>query len=106
MICSRHSASAHDLAGDGVSVHRALSVRVGGGFARSTYGRQKCVEAVDDQPWAKSLRLHQLTGYAKPAIWKIDVYANHSWQITFEMEGTTARLVRLATHKKIDRDPR
>ena len=55
---------------------------------------------------AGRLRCHPLSGYGKPTIYKIDVYANHSWQITFELVGTTAHLKRLATHKSIDRDPR
>ena len=57
-------------------------------------------------PNAKSLRLHTLTGMPKPTIWKIDVYANHAWQVTFELNGTVAELKRLGTHKTIDRDPR
>ncbi len=57
-------------------------------------------------PQAKSLRLHPLTGLPKPTVWKIDVFANHSWQITFELNGSTAELKRIATHKTIDRDPR
>ena len=57
-------------------------------------------------PRSARLRLHTLSGYGKPTIWKIDVYANRSWQITFELDGTTARLKRLATHRAIDRDPR
>ena len=57
-------------------------------------------------PRAKSLRLHPLTGLPKPTVWKIDVFANHSWQVTFELNGTTAELKRIGTHKSIDRDPR
>lgn len=57
-------------------------------------------------PSAKSLRLHPLKGMPKPTVWKIDVYANHAWQITFELNGTVAELKRLGTHKTIDRDPR
>ena len=57
-------------------------------------------------PNAKSLRLHTLTGMSKPTIWKIDVYADHTWQVTFELNGTVAELKRLGTHKTIDRDPR
>jgi hypothetical protein len=57
-------------------------------------------------PQAKSLRLHPLSGLPKPTVWKIDVFANHSWQITFELNGSTAELKRIATHKTIDRDPR
>lgn len=57
-------------------------------------------------PGAKSLRLHPLKGMPKPTVWKIDVYANHAWQITFELNGAVAELKRLGTHKTIDRDPR
>lgn len=57
-------------------------------------------------PEARTLRLHTLSGFPKPTIWKIDVYANHSWQITFELNGTTAELKRIAPHKSIDRAPR
>jgi hypothetical protein len=53
-----------------------------------------------------SLRLHPLTGLPKPTVWKIDVFANHAWQVTFELNGTTAELKRIGTHKSIDRDPR
>lgn len=71
--------------------------------------RQACIDALDlllKNPQAKSLRLHPLSGFAKPQIWKIDVYTNHSWQVTFELIGVTAHLKRIATHKKIDRSPR
>lgn len=55
---------------------------------------------------AKSLRLHSLKGYRKPSIYKIDVFASKSWQITFELAGTRAILRRLAKHRDIDRRPR
>ena len=61
---------------------------------------------LQNNPEAKSLRLHPLTGLPKPTVWKIDVFANHSWQITFEINGTTAELKRVSTHKSIDREPR
>lgn len=57
-------------------------------------------------PDARSLRLHTLKGMPKPTVWKIDVYSNHAWQITFELNGTVAELKRLGMHKSIDRDPR
>lgn len=59
-----------------------------------------------ENPRAKSLRLHPLQGYGKPTIWKIDVYSNKSWQVTFELIGTNASLKRVATHSVIDRNPR
>lgn len=66
----------------------------------------EALQTLQRNPAAGRLRLHPLKGFGKPTIWKIDVYANRSWQITFELEGTTAHLKRLADHKTIDRDPR
>lgn len=57
-------------------------------------------------PRAKSLRLHPLSGYGKPTLWKIDVFTNKAWQVTFELIDGVASLKRVATHKAIDRDPR
>lgn len=64
------------------------------------------LELLQRNPRARSLRLHPLTGLPKPTVWKIDVFANHAWQVTFELNGTTAELKRIGTHKSIDRDPR
>ena len=64
------------------------------------------LDLLKSNPRARSLRLHNLQGYAKPTIWKIDVYTNKSWQITFELDGGIAKLKRLGTHKSIDREPR
>lgn len=66
-------------------------------------------EALDlllTHPSAKTLRLHTLTGFKKPTIFKIDVFTNKSWQITFELNGGVAELKRVSTHKSIDRAPR
>lgn len=52
-----------------------------------------------------SVRAHPLRGY-KPKLFSMDVFANHSWQITFEMKGSVAILIRLAPHKAIDRSPK
>lgn len=67
---------------------------------------KEALELLKTNPQAKTLRLHTLTGLPKPTVWKIDVFANHSWQITFELNGTTAELKRIAPHKSIDRSPR
>lgn len=67
---------------------------------------QEALKLLLENPQARRLRLHPLSGYGKPTIWKIDVYSNHSWQVTFELNGTVASLKRVATHSKIDRDPR
>ncbi|MGV2863296.1 hypothetical protein [Achromobacter sp. AGC39] len=49
--------------------------------------------------------MHSITGCFDPRILKIDVLANKSWQITFEMDGSVAILRRLGTHRNIDRSP-
>ena len=66
---------------------------------------REALKLLQNHPAAKSLRLHSLKGYAKPTIWKIDVFTNRSYQITFEMIGTVAHLKRIATHADIDRAP-
>lgn len=50
-------------------------------------------------------RLHRLHGY-RPSIHVIDVFQNHSWQITFSVDGENALLLRVARHREIDRAPR
>jgi hypothetical protein len=57
-------------------------------------------------PHANALRLHSMSGFPKPTIFKMDVRPDKSWQITLELDGQTAVLLRLATHKQIDRRPR
>ena len=71
--------------------------------------RKAAVEAIKlllQDPVPRVLRFHRLTGLPRPALWKIDVYANHSWQITLELDGDKAILKRMGTHKSIDRSPR
>ena len=67
---------------------------------------KQALEQLKTNPEARTLRLHPLTGLSKPMVWKIDVFANHSWQVTFELNDKTAELKRVATHKSIDRSPR
>jgi mRNA-degrading endonuclease RelE of RelBE toxin-antitoxin system len=50
-------------------------------------------------------RLHALHGYQNPKVFTIDVTANHSYKISFEINGHTANLRRVSTHKVIDRSP-
>lgn len=90
------------------------SLQPGGCFARDLKRAPADVQAdakrvlkqlLDDSA-AGALRLHSLKGYPKPTIYKIDVRPDHSWQITFELHGTTAVLLRLGTHRRIDDRPR
>lgn len=70
--------------------------------------RRVIEQVLDDllkYPQPKKLRFHSLNGFFDPKIFKIDVFPNKSWQITFEMDGRTALLRRLATHREIDRSP-
>lgn len=60
------------------------------------------IKLLRSNPRAGSLRLHPLRDH-KPTVWKIDVLSNKSWQITFDLQGTTARLLRLAPHRVMDR---
>jgi hypothetical protein len=70
-------------------------------------GSRRCSQDPSEQPFLKVLRLHALSGFGKPSVYKIDVLSNHSWQISFELEaGGIVRLCRLAPHKRIDGDPR
>lgn len=65
------------------------------------------LDILQQNPSARALRLHLLKQFGKPGVWKIDVYTNHAWQITFELEdGGIVKLCRLAPHKKIDLSPR
>jgi mRNA-degrading endonuclease YafQ of YafQ-DinJ toxin-antitoxin module len=64
----------------------------------------KVLEGMKQNPQPKKLRIHSVNGCFDPKIFKADVLPNHSWQITFHIEGTTAILRRLGTHKLADRD--
>lgn len=56
-------------------------------------------------PIPASRRFHCLNGFKNPRIFTIDVTTNHSYKISFELNGSTANLRRIATHKEIDRKP-
>jgi mRNA-degrading endonuclease YafQ of YafQ-DinJ toxin-antitoxin module len=57
------------------------------------------------KPIPNSRRLHSLSGYKNPKVFVIDVTSNHAWQITLEIDGETATLRRVNTHKEIDHSP-
>lgn len=80
-----------DLAAAPLDVRRAANV---------------ALKLLKSNPQAGRLRLHSLAGYPKPTIYKIDVLANKSWQITFELNGGVSILRRIAPHRDIDRRPR
>lgn len=64
-----------------------------------------CLAALLQTPIRKTLRHHTLNGY-RPKIHKIDVTPNHAYQVTFEVSDGVAKLLRVGTHKQLDRAPR
>ncbi|MFZ4539492.1 MAG: type II toxin-antitoxin system RelE family toxin [Propionivibrio sp.] len=60
------------------------------------------LDALVENPSAGKLRLHRIKGY-NPALWKIDIFQNKSWQIAFELHGSTAKLRFLGRHRTADR---
>lgn len=50
-------------------------------------------------------RFHSLSGYKNPKIYSIDVTPNRAYKISLEVDGESATLRRVATHKEIDRQP-
>lgn len=70
--------------------------------------RQQVQEAVDDllkYPIPSKRRLHSLRGYRNPKVFTVDVVANKAYKISLEIDGETATLRRVATHKVIDDAP-
>jgi len=54
---------------------------------------------------AKKLRFEKLSGHKKPPIYTIHVTPNHSHKASMEIIDGIAKLRRIGTHKKIDRNP-
>jgi mRNA-degrading endonuclease RelE of RelBE toxin-antitoxin system len=52
------------------------------------------------------IRFEKLKGYKNPNLYSIHVTKNHSHKISFELDGSVAKLRRFGTHKKIDNDAR
>lgn len=74
---------------------------------REVAERVKVIIKDELMPWPsrKSLRHHSLSGY-KPTVHSIDVTSNKAYKMTFEIDGDAAKLLRVATHSEIDRNPR
>ncbi len=65
-------------------------------------------EAIRDlmrDPIPATRRLHPLTGFKNPKVYTIDVFSNHLYKISFEIDGPKAILRRIHTHKTIDSAP-
>ena len=96
----------HQIKIDGFAYSERFKRDIRGVMPEVQEAVKAALKLLQANPRAKALRLHPLKGMPKPTVWKIDVFANHSWQVTFELNGSTAELKRIGTHKEIDRDPR
>lgn len=70
--------------------------------------KEALISALQDlkrDPQPARLRLEQLSGYRRPDIYTIHITTNHSHKASFEIDGTTAIMRRVGTHKEIDRTP-
>ena len=47
----------------------------------------KLLKSSREKPRIKSLRLHRLS-VIKPPVWKIEVFADRSWQISMRIQGS------------------
>ncbi len=65
---------------------------------------KKALQDLKINPRSSRLRLNKLADY-HPPIYAIHVTSNHSHKITMNINGTTAVLRRVGTHKEIDRNP-
>jgi len=63
------------------------------------------IEDLYKVPVPTSRRLHCVDYSSNPKVYTIDVFSNHSYKISLEIDGTQATLRRVATHKEIDRSP-
>lgn len=70
--------------------------------------KEELREALKDlkkYPQPGGLKLEKLSGYRSPGIYTIHFTGNNSHKLSFELDGTTAILRRVGTHKAIDRSP-
>lgn len=61
--------------------------------------------SLTNEPMPAKLRFEKLSGYRNPSIYTIHITHNHSHKLSFEIQGTTAILRKIGTHKEIDRAP-
>lgn len=64
-----------------------------------------CLKRLLKNPKSGKLRFEKLRGIKNPNVYTIHVTGNHNYKLSMEIDGTTAKLRRIATHKEIDRRP-
>lgn len=65
---------------------------------------EAAIRGLCEDPIPQRRRAHRLNGHLPP-IYVVDVFTNHSWQITYHLDGDVAILLRVAAHAVIDRKP-
>ncbi len=94
----------------GVVIRRlAMTGRFERDYKRLDHGLQGKVDTVllnlTKNPRSPMLRFEKLGGYRRPSIHTVHVTPNHSHKLSFEIDGDTAILRRIGTHKEIDGAP-
>lgn len=63
---------------------------------------EECLKDFSKDPLPASRRPHRINS-TRPKVFSMDVAGNKSHKITFSIEGDVATLLRVGTHKEIDR---
>lgn len=66
----------------------------------------EALRLLERDPLPGRLHFEKLGGYDDPALYTFHVTRNHSHKVSGMLDGDTLVLLRLGTHKRIDRDPR
>ena len=66
----------------------------------------EALRLLERDPLPRRLNFEKLEGYDDPALYTFHVTRNHSHKVSAMLDGDTLVLLRLGTHKRIDRDPR
>lgn len=67
---------------------------------------RSCLIDIEKVPIPQTRRMHSVTPRGKkPTIFTVDVVSNHSWKLSYIKVAQTIWVLRVATHREIDRDP-
>jgi mRNA-degrading endonuclease RelE of RelBE toxin-antitoxin system len=65
----------------------------------------RCIDDLGLDPIPVSRRAHSVSPRGvRPKVFTLDVLSNHSYKLSFHIDGNKAVLRRVGTHKQIDRD--
>lgn len=63
----------------------------------------ECIVDLGKDPIPATRRAHRINTGQLPKVFSLDVTSNKSHKLSFQLEGTTALLRRVGTHREIDR---